>query len=128
LGQVLNFFWVLLSVSALVGWVCRYWRRSSAYRGGLAGLICALVLLFPVISPNDDLLLQQFLVTPVSPVLKAFLDGRVFSDNRTPPSPSAPVVLPLRRATEEVIGDESPLPPCAVPVGATGDRSPPRIS
>ncbi len=125
---MLNFFWVLLSVSALVGWVCRYWRRSSAYRRGLAGLICVLVLLFPVISSNDDLLLQQFLVTPVSPVLKAFLDGRVFSDNGTPPSPSAPVALPLRGATEEVIGDEPPLPPCGAPVGATGDRSPPRIS
>lgn len=58
--NLLNIAWLVLSLAA--GWLwLRRWRDVSRYSFPLqlGTLTCALIILFPVISANDDLYLQQ---------------------------------------------------------------------
>lgn len=128
MSQVLNCTWVLLSIWVFVSWLCRSSRRGISRRLQLFGLTCGLALLFPVISDNDDLLQQQLLNAPVSPVLKSFVNVKVACD--TGVSAVGPPVCALfpARAVHELISSGPNVLHSGLSVGATGDRSPPRLS
>jgi hypothetical protein len=56
---LLNGVWVLVSFAA--AWVWLHWRSRSRYpfSAQVFSLGCALIILFPVVSANDDLYVQQ---------------------------------------------------------------------
>jgi hypothetical protein len=61
--NLLNIAWLVLSLAA--GWLwLRRWRDVSRYSFPLqlATLTCVLIILFPVVSANDDLYLQQIAI------------------------------------------------------------------
>jgi hypothetical protein len=127
-NQVLNCIWVLLSLWAFVQWLALSSRGRSARRLGLCGLICALTLLFPVISDNDDLLQQEVLSTPVSPIVKSLSKVKAACESCTVtggPSCCMPFPSP---AVQKFIATEPAIFISALSLGATGDRSPPRLS
>jgi hypothetical protein len=126
-NQVLNCIWVLLSLWAFVRWLCLSSHRS-ARRLGLCGLICTLSLLFPVISDNDDLLQQEVLGAPVSPIVKSLSKVKTACDSCTMTG-RAPSCMPLPSpAVQKFIASEPAIFISALSLGATGDRSPPRLS
>ncbi len=127
MSQVLNCIWVLLSLWAFVHCLGRSSRRSSARRAQLFGLLCVLALLFPVISDNDDLLQQQLLSSPVSPVLKTLLKVKAVCENGTAPVNSAHPARFPSWAAQGLINEPAVFVSTTF-VGATGDRSPPRFS
>ena len=128
MSHLLNWIWVLLSVAAFVHWLRPSSRQRSPHRVGLFGLICVLALLFPVISDNDDLLQQEALSTPVSPVLKSLLQVKIACEHGTTPEiPAGDLVFPARAAQKLAAGQPA-IVVSVVSLGATGDRSPPRIS
>jgi hypothetical protein len=51
----LNLCWLLLALTALAGWGCHTRGRRAGRSCRLLALICALALMFPVISATDDL-------------------------------------------------------------------------
>ena len=58
--SLLNALWTLLSLAAAWAWLRRgrrFSRHSVAIQ--LCSLACALIILFPVVSANDDLAMQQ---------------------------------------------------------------------
>jgi len=61
--NLLNIAWLILSLLAGLLWL-RRWRDVSRYSFPLqlATLTCALIILFPVVSANDDLYLQQIAI------------------------------------------------------------------
>ncbi len=128
MSQGLNCIWALLSLWAFVHFLGGSSRQSSARRAQLFGLLCVLALLFPVISDNDDLLQQQLLSSPVSPVLKTLLKVKAVGENGTTPAGSAHPALFLSRAAQGLIGNEPAVFVSTTFVGATGDRSPPPLS
>jgi hypothetical protein len=125
-GQVLNCVWVLLSLGALVRWCLSFRGRSR--RLELCGLICALTLLFPVISDNDDLIEHGLLSTPVSPVLKSFFQAKALCENGTTPVESAHAALFAGWVTQGLVSNDPKVFVSTALPGATGDRSPPHIS
>jgi len=61
--NLLNAAWLLLSLAA--GWLwLRRWRDISrfSFPVQLCALACSLIILFPVVSANDDLYLQQIAI------------------------------------------------------------------
>jgi hypothetical protein len=126
-GQVLNCVWVLLSLGALVRWFCLS-SRGRSRRLELCGLICALTLLFPVISDNDDLIQHGLLGAPVSPVLKSFFQAKVLCENGTTPVESAHACLFAGWVTQGLVSNEPRVFVSTALSGATGDRSPPDVS
>lgn len=128
MNQVLNCIWVLLSLWAFVRWRCVSCRGRSARRLGLCGLICTLTLLFPVISENDDLLQQEVLSAPVSPIVKSLSKVKTACDSCTMTG-GASSCMPLPSpAVQKFIASEPAIFISALSLGATGDRSPPRLS
>ena len=127
MGQGLNCIWVLLSAVALVHSLRRSPRCGATRRVELFGLICVLVLLFPVISANDDLLQQQALNNPVSPILKSLWNGKAVCENGTAPGSACRLLLP-GLAAQGMVASEATLLISLLSLGATKDRSPPRTS
>ncbi len=128
MSQALNCIWSVLSLWAFVHWLCTSPHRRSVRREQLFGLVCVLVLLFPVVSDNDDLLQQELLGAPASPVLKSLFTAKAACENGMIPVGSASHTLFLSRAAQEIIHKEPAFFFSAQSIGATGDRSPPRIS
>jgi len=127
-SHVLNCIWVALALWAFARWACRFSRGGSARRAELSGLVCALALLFPVISVNDDLLQQQLWNTPVSKAFKSLTRLQPACENGATPVGSArPALFPSRTAQKLLDNDLAGLQ-SATFSGATGDRSPPRSS
>jgi hypothetical protein len=120
--------WVLLSLGAFVRWLCLSSRERPARRLALCGLICALTLLYPVISDNDDLIQQEPLNAPASPVLKSLFQAKAVRENGTAPVEPAHAVLFAGWVPQGLVGNEPRLFVSPTFCGATGDRSPPRIS
>ena len=128
MSHVLNCIWVALALWAFARWACRFSRGGSARRTELSGLVCALALLFPVISDNDDLVQQQLWNTPVSKAFKNLTRLQPACDNGAMPEGSARLTLFRRRAALELPGDKLAGLQSTTFSGATGDRSPPRSS
>jgi len=127
-GQVLNWIWVLLAVWAFVHWLRCSSHDSSARRTQLFGLICVLTLLFPVISDKDDLLQQEALGTPASPVLKSFLKFKAACEDESTPAGSACRLLFPSWTAQELVAKDFDRFIFVPSLDATGDRSPPCIS
>ena len=127
-GQVLNCIWALLSVWMFVHWVWRSPAGRSAGRSGLCGLVCTLTLLFPVISANDDLLQREFWNAPVSPILKSILKATTSCESGATPMCAASCELCLSRAVHKFIAADVASLLSVLSLGATGDRSPPRLA
>ena len=128
MSQALNCIWVALSLLAFTQWLCRSSRDGPTRRGGVFVLVCVLAILFPVISENDDLLQQQLWNTPVSTVFQNLTKLSLVCENGTTPEGSAQPALFPSRAPQELPGNEPAVLLSATSPGATGDRSPPRIS
>jgi hypothetical protein len=128
MSQALNCIWVVLSLWAFARWVYCSSRCRSARRGELFALVCVLVLLFPIISENDDLLQQQLWNTPVSTAFKNLIKLQTGCGNGTTPESSVQPAMFPGLAAQEVPGEEPSIFLSTVCCGATGDRSPPRIS
>ena len=128
MGQALNCIWALLSLWMFIHWLWRSSAGKSAGRLGLCGLVCTLALLFPVISANDDLLQREFWNAPVSPVLKSLLKATTSCERGTAAVRTGRCALRLSRAVCSFItADPATFIP-SLSRGATGDRSPPRVS
>jgi hypothetical protein len=127
-GQVLNCVWVLLSLGAFVRWLWLSSRERPARRLPLCGLICALTLLYPVISDNDDLIQQEPLSVPASPVLKSLFQAKAVCENGTTPVESAHAALFVGWVTQGLVSNEPRAFVSTTLSGATGDRSPPQVS
>jgi len=61
--DLLNALWLLLSLATVWLWL-RHWSRVSKYSFPvqLCSLTCALIILFPVVSANDDLYLERMAI------------------------------------------------------------------
>lgn len=125
MSQVLNCIWVLLSVWAFLHWLGLPSRQSSAARAQLFGLLCVLALLFPVISDNDDLVQQQLLSSPASPVLKSLIKAIAVCDDATALWSSVKSGLFRNLPAQSLTGSEPVLLVAASFAVASGDRSPP---
>ena len=53
--SLLNLCWLLLALAALLAWCCQATSTPAGQRPRLVALLCALALMFPVISATDDL-------------------------------------------------------------------------
>jgi len=87
-----------------------------------------LTLLFPVISDNDDLLQQEALSTPVSPILKSLLQVKIAGEHGTTPERSACRLLSASVAVQQLAAIHPAIFVSLAFLGSTGDRAPPRIS
>ena len=126
---LLNSCWAVLAFCAAL-----HYLRSTAHSGTpgrlqrALALGCALALLFPVVSADDDLQQQQMAseAGAVSRIIKASADH----DNcKAPLSAVLPAVLAMPALASSV---ESPVdfqpPVCrTLRAHATGDRSPPQV-
>ena len=128
MGQALNCIWALLSLWMFVHWLWRSSAGKSAGRLGLCGLVCTLALLFPVISANDDLLQREFWNAPVSPVLKSLLKAKTSCESGTAAVRAESCELRPSRAVCRFIAVAAATLIAGLSLGATGDRSPPRVS
>ena len=126
MSQGLNCIWVLLSAVALVHMLRRSPRCGATRRMELFGLICVFVLLFPVISANDDLLQQQALNNPVSPILKSLWNGQAVCENGTAALGSTCRLLLPGLGAQGLVATEAGVLISFPSLGATKDRSPPR--
>jgi hypothetical protein len=55
LEETLNVFWLGLATGSFIAWICRRDAASRSRTLGLLALVSVFALLFPVISPTDDL-------------------------------------------------------------------------
>jgi hypothetical protein len=122
-GEVLDCFWALLTVGALMHALLRSSRR--AFRAQLPSLLCILALLFPTISLNDDFLQQQLLLAPDSPVLTTLLKMTAASENITPTGRAGYYNLFLLPCGGGILHDQGYV--SLTSTSAIGDRSPPPV-
>jgi len=127
-GQVLNCIWALLSLWMFIHWLWRFPAGRSAGQSGLCGLVCTLILLFPVIFANDDLLQREFWNAPVSPVLKSILKATTSCETGATPMCAANCELRLSRAVHKFRAANAASFLSVLSLGSAGDRSPPRLA
>lgn len=122
--SLLNALWTLLSLAAAWAWL-RRGRGLSRYSVAiqLCSLACALIILFPVVSANDDLAMQQ-MATETSETQRPSIVG-VSAKSARPCSllhfefcaPQVPAVFPAQRQL-------ALLPSGLLPLLAAGAVSP----
>ncbi len=126
----LNVLWALLAAGALGDWLYRRGSRCRPHLVELIGLIFVLSLLFPVISANDDLLLQEAIYEP--PASQCLIAG-ADTERQLSPAPSSRTFSPALVAVQfslllrsfEQLTEIAPARHDAPAIRAFGNHSPP---
>ena len=126
---LLNSGWVVLALCAVAHYLRSNRHSNPAVRLQRALVLgCALALLFPVISADDDLLQQQVAseVNAFSRVTKASADSHKIK-SRLATMAAAVIAMPVVASTVDATTDFVPPVYRTLRSHTTGDRSPPQI-